>query len=73
MKRITKYCCVFLLIIFISIHDLHGQGEFAGAKPRALIGKMYNNEHTLPGLPGYEYRWVTVASEEKDTEQFGAG
>ena len=71
-----KHHCKLLLLIFASIviaQHVLAQGQFAGAKPRALIGKTYNNDKNLPGLPGYEYREVTLASEESDPEQFTVG
>jgi|SRR5688572_29878777 len=71
-----KFHCKLLLIIAASIvfaQHVLAQGQFAGAKPRSLIGKTYNNDKNLPGLPGYEYREVTIASEESDTEQFSVG
>ena len=66
---------LLLLIIssFLCIQLVYAQGQFAGAKPRTLIGKTYNNDKNLPGLPGYEYREVTLASEESDPEQFSVG
>ena len=68
----NKLLFFFIMIIWSTI-EIMAQGQFAGAKPRTLIGKKYNNERVLPGMPGYEYRSVTIASEEKDPEQFSVG
>lgn len=62
----------FLLAVWglFSFHWAWAQGEFAGAKTKPLIGKQFANERVLPGLPGYEYRSVTIVSDEDDPEQF---
>lgn len=65
MKRIF-----FLAFLFSIVNTTWGQGQFAGTKTRPLIGTKYNNDRVLPGLPDYEYREVTLASEENDPEQF---
>ena len=61
------------LILLLSSQQSFGQGDFAGTKTRALIGKKYNNDRVLPGFPDYTYREVTLASGEKDPEQFSVG
>ena len=71
-KHYYKLISIFV-ISFLFAQQLLAQGQFAGAKPRTLIGKTYNNDKTLPGLPDYEYREVTLASEESDPEQFSVG
>lgn len=60
-----------LAVGLISIlYSASGQGQFAGTKTKPLIGKTYNNDRILPGLPDYEYREVTLASDQDDPEQF---
>lgn len=62
---------ILLSVVLISaLYSASGQGQFAGAKTKPLIGKKYNNDKVLPGLPDYEYREVTLASDEDDPEQF---
>jgi len=72
---IKNYCRkgILITLLFFLAQQGMAQGQFAGAKPRTLIGKKYSNEKTLPGMPGYEYREVTLASEEKDPEQYSVG
>jgi hypothetical protein len=65
MKKIIA--AVFLISI---LNSASGQGQFAGAKTKPLIGKKYNNDRILPGLPDYEYKEVTLVSDENDPEQF---
>ena len=72
MKRLLTYIALIISFL-VSNQTVFAQGEFAGARPRTLIGKTYNNDRILPGLPGYEYREVTLASGEKDPEQFSVG
>jgi hypothetical protein len=61
---------IFLFFLIPTLYTASGQGQFAGTKTRPLIGKTYNNDRVLPGLPDYEYREVTLASDENDPEQF---
>ncbi len=61
---------LFLVILFSIVNNTWGQGQFAGTKTKPLIGTKYNNDRVLPGLPDYEYREVTLASDENDPEQF---
>ncbi|HEX6191610.1 MAG TPA: hypothetical protein VFZ42_04565 [Chitinophagaceae bacterium] len=73
MSKLNRKLALLVMISCVFAQQLLAQGEFAGAKPRALIGKTYNNDKNLPGLQGYEYREVTLASEESDPEQFSVG
>lgn len=72
-KTVSRSLWLYLILLLLAGPSLYAQGQFAGAKPRALIGKKYNNDRILPGLPGYEYREVTLASGDKDPEQFTVG
>ncbi len=64
---------LFVLVFSIGSERTWAQGQFAGARSKALIGKKYNNERVLPGLPDYEYRDVTLATGDQDPEQFVVG
>jgi len=68
-----KYIFTLLLAGFFFNYAAKAQGQFAGTRTKALIGKKYNNDRVLPGLPDYEYREVTLASGENDPEQFSVG
>ncbi|HEX7846779.1 MAG TPA: hypothetical protein VF476_13335 [Chitinophagaceae bacterium] len=57
-------------LLLITIDKASAQGQFAGAKTKPLIGKKFNNDRVLPGLPDYEYREATIASGDNDPEQF---
>ncbi len=65
---------LFLLLcsLYISNAAFTQTGQFAGAKTKALIGKKYNNDRVLPGLPGYQYRQATLLADEGSPEQFVA-
>ena len=67
-----KYSTLFLLALYCCLDsaDLLAQGQFAGAKSRALIGTKYNQGPELPGLPGYEYRESGLAFGITGPEQF---
>lgn len=64
-----KYFLLLFICYTVNVTS-YSQGQFAGAKPKTLIGKMYNNDLELPGLPGYEYRESSLAADEGDAEQF---
>jgi len=65
MKKI-----VVAVILLSFVYSVSGQGQFAGAKIKPLIGKKFNNDRVLPGLPEYQYKEVTLASDKEDVEQF---
>jgi hypothetical protein len=65
MKKIV----VTAIWIFV-LYSASGQGQFAGARIKPLIGKKFNNDRVLPGLPEYQYKEVTLASDKEDIEQF---
>ena len=73
MQVISKAILGSVLLLFTMKANLFAQGQFAGAKTKALIGKKYNNDRVLPGLPDYEYRQVTLASDENASEQYAVG
>lgn len=74
MRNSIKIVGCFIWLLFFHCEDsLFAQGNLAGARPRTLIGKKYNNERVLPGLPGYEYREVSLATGEEEPEQLEVG
>src|SRR5688572_32186556 len=65
-----KYFIFFLLVHLLLIDSAGAQGQFAGTRSKALIGKKYNNDRVLPGLADYEYRDASLATGENEPEQF---
>lgn len=67
-----KYAKLFLVALYCCLYiaDLYAQGQFAGAKSRALIGTKYNHGPILPGLPGFEYRESGLVFGITEPEQF---
>lgn len=67
-----KYCKLFLVALYCCLYtaNLYAQGQFAGAKSRALIGTKYNQGPSLPGLTGFEYRESGLAFGINEPEQF---
>lgn len=62
---------VFLFgLLALCFYNSNSQGSFAGPALKKLIGKTYNNDRVLPGLPAYEYREASLASGIEDPEQF---
>lgn len=70
-KVVFRFISLFLFLY--GENALFAQGNFAGARPGTLIGKKYNNDRVLPGLPGYEYREVSLATGEEEPEQLEVG
>ena len=70
--RLINYFIVVCILLASVTSEIKAQGEFAGSRPSSLIGRKFNNDRVLHGLPGYEYRHVTLAGE-NDPEQYSVG
>ncbi len=68
-----KLSPVFLVLFLGCCFNLLAQGKYAGAAAKKLIGKTFNNDRELPGLPGYEHREASLASGIDEPEQFSVG